>query len=47
MDKRGKQVEGGIHDTRGVIQTNSNIFWPNKLTGNVLNHDKQNSIGSH
>jgi len=26
MDKRGKQVEGGIHDTRGVIQTNSNIF---------------------
>ena len=40
-------MKGSVYDTRWIIQTNSNVFWPDKLTSNVLDHDKQNSVESH
>ena len=33
-------MEDGIYNTRGVIQTNSDVFWPNELTGNIPDHDE-------
>ena len=47
MNKGGRWVEGSIHNAREVIQTNSDVFWPNKLTCDILDHDEQNSVESH
>jgi len=43
MNKEGRQVKSGVHNTKGVIQTNGDVFWPNKFTINVPDHDEQNS----
>ena len=47
MDKRRRQVKGGIHYTRGVIQANSNILWTCQFSDNVSDHDEQNPVGPH
>ena len=47
MNKWGRQVEGSIHHTRGIIWADSNVLWTYKFTSNISDHDKQNSIGSH
>ena len=52
MNKRerqveGRQVEGSIHNTRRVIWANSNVLWIYKFTGNILDHNEQNSAESY
>ena len=43
MDKGGKQVKDSIHDSREVIQTNSNVLWTYKFTNNVLDYNEWNT----
>jgi len=40
MNKERRQVKGGIHHIRGVIQANSNVLQTYKLTSNILDHDE-------
>jgi len=36
-------VESYAHDTRSVIQTNSEVLWVDKLTSHFLSHNQQNT----
>ena len=33
-------MKGSIYYPRRVVQTNGDVFWPNKLTSDVSDHDK-------
>ena len=47
MDKERRWVESSIHNTRGVIQANSDVFWIDKLIYNFSDHNEWNPMGSH
>ena len=47
MDKESGWVEGGVYNTRRVIQANYNIFWTEKLTSHILDYNEQNLVKSH
>ena len=33
-------MKGSIHDTRGGLQTNGNVFWIDKFASNILSYDE-------
>ena len=45
MDKEGRWVEGSIHDSEGIIQTNGNILQFDELTHNIPSDNKWNPTG--
>jgi len=47
MNKERRQVEGSIHDTRGIIQANGNVLWIDKLICKFSDHDEWNLMESH
>ena len=40
-------MEDGIYHPRRVISTNGNVFWIDKLTCDILDHDEQDSVKYH
>jgi len=40
-------VESSVYDTRRVIQTDHDIFWIDKFTGNVLDYNEQDFAESY
>ena len=45
MNSGEKWVEGGIHNSRRIVWTNSDVFLDYKLPCDVLNNDKWDSLG--